>query len=65
MKFFRERPWLWFFAAFILLLAAWGSLIRVAQVHRQIPVTPEAEEALLNQARMRDVRKAGKGETSE
>lgn len=45
MTVFRKRPWLLVFVAFLILIAAWSSLIVVASKHRveviEVPATTQ------------------------
>lgn len=34
IRFFRDRPWIWIICAFVILIAGWVFLLRLAGEHR-------------------------------
>ncbi len=39
--FFRDRPWIWIVVAFLVLIASWAVLFRIAAEHAPQPIRPE------------------------
>ncbi len=38
MSFLRQRPWIWIVLAFLVLIAAWAVLLKIATEHRPASV---------------------------
>lgn len=43
-QFLRDRPWIWIIVAFLVLIASWVALFRIAKEHAPEPIRPETTE---------------------